>query len=89
MVSYTETDMLNTHTQRGLTPLHDACTEGHTKIALLLLAMGAYVMARTKDGWTCLMCACSNGHLQLAQIIIAAGCDVNSQTKVGGCSLVC
>ena len=72
----------HTHTQRGLTSLHDVCVEGHTRIALLLLAMGAFLMARTKDGWTCLMCAASNGHLQLAQILIAAGCDINSSTKV-------
>lgn len=70
--------------QRGLTALHDACTEGHKHIALLLLAMGADVAAKTKDGWTCLMCACSNGHTQLAQLLIAAGCnhDINISTKV-------
>ena len=70
--------------QRGLTALHDACTEGHKHIALLLLAMGADVAAKTKDGWTCLMCACSNGHTQLAQLLIAAVCDhdINISTKV-------
>ena len=68
--------------QRGLTALHDVCSEGHTQIALLLLAMGGYVQARTKDGWTCLMCTCSNGHLQLAQIAIAAGGDANASTRV-------
>lgn len=68
--------------QRGLTALHDACAEGHKHIALLLLAMGADVAAKTKDGWTCLMCACSNGHTQLAQLLFAAGCDINISTKV-------
>ena len=68
--------------QRGLTALHDACTEGHTCLALLLLAVGANVSAMTKDGWTCLMCACSNGHAQLAQLLFAAGCDINISTKV-------
>ena len=68
--------------QRGLTALHDACTEGHKHIALLLLSMGADVAAKTKDGWTCLMCACSNGHTQLAQLLFAAGCDINISTKV-------
>ena len=89
----------HTHTQRGLTSLHDVCVEGHTRIALLLLAIGAFLMARTKEGWTCLMCAASNGHLQLAQILIAAGCDINSSTKllelfehskiIVGCSIDC
>ena len=68
--------------QRGLTALHDACTEGHTHIALLLLAMGADATVMTKDGWTCLMCACSNGHIQLVQFLSAAGCDINVGTKV-------
>ena len=68
--------------QRGLTALHDASSEGHTNIALLLLSMGANVMAQTKDGWTCLMSAASNGHLQLARILMAAGCDIGAQTKV-------
>lgn len=68
--------------QRGLTALHDACTEGHTHIALLLIAMGADVTLRTKDGWTCLMCACSNNQAQLARLLFAAGCDINTHTKV-------
>lgn len=74
--------LVHGYVQRGLTALHDACTEGHTHIALLLLAMGADVAAKTKDGWTCLMCACSNGHTQLAQLLYAAGCDFNLSTKV-------
>ncbi len=68
--------------QRGLTALHDACTEGHTRLALLLLSMGASVKTITKDGWSCLMCACSNGHLQLASILIAIGCEMNAATSV-------
>ena len=68
--------------QRGLTALHDASTEGHTRVALLLVSMGANVLARTKDGWTCLMCACSNGHVQLAQLLLAAGCEANAVTSV-------
>ena len=75
--------------QRGLTPLHDASGEGHTRVVLLLLAMGAYIHARTKEGWTCLMCACSNGHLQLAQLLMAAGSDLHSYTKVCECACVC
>lgn len=62
--------------------MHEACSEGHTHIVLLLLAMGADVLAMTKDGWTSLMCACSNGHAQLAQLLLAAGCDINVFTKV-------
>ena len=62
--------------------MHDASAEGHTRIALLLLAMGASIKTQTKDGWTCLMSACSNGHLQLAKIMVSVGCDVNIPTKV-------
>ena len=71
-------------TQRGNTALHDASTEGHIHISLLLLALGASIIARTRDGLTCLMCACAGGHLQLAKLLLAAGCDLHTCNKVSG-----
>ena len=72
----------NSFLQRGNTALHDASTEGHIHITLLLLALGASVIARTRDGLTCLMCACAAGHLQLAKLLLAAGCDLHTCNKV-------
>jgi len=56
--------------------------EGHARIVLLLLALGADITKRTKDGWTCLMSACSNGHYQMSSILISSGCSVDAETKV-------
>ena len=72
--------------QRGLTALHDASMEGHGRIVLLLLALGADITSCTKDGWTCLMSACSNGHYQMASILISTGSSIDAQTKVCSCT---
>ena len=68
--------------QRGSTPLHEASSEGHLPVVLLLLAHGAFIKARNRDGATCLMSACQNGHLRVARALVAAGCDVTATNTV-------
>ena len=68
--------------QRGFTPLHEASGEGHVSVVFLLLAMGAYLKARSREGWTALMSACYNGHKDVVKVLIAAGLDINLFNKV-------
>jgi ankyrin repeat protein len=68
--------------QRGNTALHEASAEGHVHTTLLLLALGASVIVRSREGLTCLMSACAGGHLQMAKLLIAAGCDIHTSNKV-------
>lgn len=68
--------------QRGFTPLHEASGEGHVRVVFYLLAMGAYLKARSSEGWTALMSAAYNGHVDVAKILIAAGLNVNATNKV-------
>lgn len=51
-------------------------------VVFLLLAMGAFLKARSKEGWTALMSASYNGHTDVAKVLIAAGLDVNATNKV-------
>ena len=68
--------------QKGFTPLHEACAEGHISVVYLLLAFGAVVMARSRDGWTGLMSAAYNGNVLVAKALLAAGSDINAKNKV-------
>lgn len=57
----------------GKTPLHLACSEGHSKICQLLLNYGADIKAVSADKTTPLHNAIVNGHSQIARIILNRG----------------
>ncbi|KND04488.1 uncharacterized protein SPPG_00216 [Spizellomyces punctatus DAOM BR117] len=56
--------------QKGLTPLHQACTHGQTEIvALLLEQTSTLVNTRDTEGWTPLHCACAEGHVDVVRLL--------------------
>ena len=52
------------------------------RVVFYLLAMGAYLKARSSEGWTALMSAAYNGHMEVAKVLIAAGLSINTTNKV-------
>ncbi len=51
------------------TPLHYAAREGHKEIAELLIAIGTFVNARSKNKWTPLHLAVDRGHTETADLL--------------------
>ncbi|KAI9207888.1 uncharacterized protein BJ171DRAFT_596312 [Polychytrium aggregatum] len=52
-----------------LSPLHQACSHGHSSVVKQLLQSKALVNARDKEGWTPLHCACAEGHVEVVRIL--------------------
>jgi uncharacterized protein len=69
--------------QGGLTPLHFAVRHGYTEAALLLLASGADVNARTGDRTSPLLMAIINGHFDLARLLLDQGADARTASDNG------
>ena len=61
----------------GWTPLHEACSRGHYKIAKVLLKVGADVNAKGLEDDTPLHDAASNGYLKVTLISIISKCPSN------------
>ena len=71
----------------GMTPLHYASDEGHTKVVELLIANGADVNAKNDNGWTPLHLAAYWGGKEIVELLIAAGADVNAKNDNGNTPL--
>jgi len=74
---------VNAYSHDGWTPLHLASYFGHKEIALILLARGADVNARSRSTRfgrenTPLHAAAANRQVAVAEILLAHGADVNA-----------
>ena len=55
----------------GMTPLHIACQEGHTKVVTSLLDKGADVDHKNVQGCTPLNLAVTNGHKEAVELLLS------------------
>ncbi len=74
---------LSSRDNYGGTPLHEACLNGRTDIALALIDLGADVSAKDNYGDTPLHFACNKGHEETALALIARGADIFSKDRLG------
>jgi len=75
--------------EMGITPLHDACSKGHTAVVRALLsAPGIDVNAMNKNGSTPLHSACQFGHTAEVQALLdAPEVDLNVAKREGRTAL--
>jgi ankyrin repeat protein len=79
---------INVHLGRKeVTPLHAACSNGHTLVTQALLAAGADVCKRDTLGRTALLTACVNGHTAIVHHLITEGAHVNCADTLGHTAL--
>ena len=70
---------INAKDYAGVTPLHDAASQGHKEVAEFLLAKGADVNAKADNGRTPLHQAADGGFREVAKLLVAKGADVNAK----------
>jgi uncharacterized protein len=81
----TDGSAVNAFSSDGWTPLHLAAFFGHLKVAELLLAHNADVLARSRNstGNTPLHAALAGNHKLVAGLLIGRGADVNATDTAG------
>lgn len=77
----TGTDMAdpNMRDDYGHSPLHVACTQGHTDTARMFIDAGVDPNMRDEWGNTPLHLACRQGHADTAHLLIEAGADIDAR----------
>ncbi|XP_076082888.1 uncharacterized protein LOC143053953 [Mytilus galloprovincialis] len=85
---------LNDTTNRGSTPLHKACQEGHYETVKFLLDLNGQefnsrvdTTIKDKEGWSALHLACQNGHKEVVKLLIDVGMNPNDTTHSGSTPL--
>ncbi len=63
--------------------LHYCASEGHAKVAQVLLGRGALVDSLTTSMRTPLHVACNRGNREMIEILVNAGANINAQEKDG------
>jgi ankyrin repeat protein len=63
------------------TALHNAASEGHTKVAAFLVEKQANVYARNDFGDTPLHCACMKGHTKVVELLLDSGANVDAKQE--------
>jgi hypothetical protein len=79
---------VNSHNERGFTPLILAAYHGHTEVARVLLAAGADACAGDSRGNTALMGAAFKGHTDIVELLLQQPCAVNQSNGVGQTALM-
>uniref|UniRef100_A0A8C5CX64 Ion transport domain-containing protein n=1 Tax=Gadus morhua TaxID=8049 RepID=A0A8C5CX64_GADMO len=79
----TDSRLVNEGDEAGLTPLHLASKEGHTKVVELLLRKGALFHSDYR-GWTCVHHAASEGYTQTLRILLSASTKLLDKTDEDG-----
>lgn len=68
----------------GGTLLHEAATQGWTRIVSSLLSRQADpTVRRQADVWMPIHCAAANGHLRVAIALLDTGCDAEAKDHLG------
>lgn len=71
----------------GVTPLHDACTQGHSDAVIYLIKMGAMISPRDCEGDYPLLDASQNDNEVICRILLEAGANPNIQNTKGESAL--
>jgi ankyrin repeat protein len=75
--------LLSHDKSKGAADLLEACENGKTHLAQLMLEGGADMNARTSEGGTPLMIAAAKGNLELVEALLAKGADATAQDNKG------
>lgn len=73
--------LINTHSDIGTSPLHEAVTNGFCNVAELLIEKGSNVNLRNKEGKTPLYFAVKNKDEQLIRLLLKNKADVSMRYK--------